>query len=57
MGDVVNLNRYRKRQQRRVEDKQAVENRVKYGRSKAEVTKLRAETEREAKDLDDKRRE
>jgi hypothetical protein len=60
MGDVVNLNRYRKQRQRLDEAKQAAENRVKFGRDKAERAKLRAEQERDAQDhankhLDSKR--
>ena len=62
MGDVVNLNRYRKQRQRIEDAKQAVENRVRFGRDKAERAKNKAEQEREARTLDnshldDKRRD
>ena len=55
MGDVVNLNRYRKQRQRIDDAKQAAENRVKFGRDKAERARLSAEQERDAEDLDGKR--
>ena len=57
MGEVVNLNKYRKGRQRLKDEKLAAENRVKFGRSKAELTETQAETERASKELDDKRRE
>ena len=55
MGEVVNINKYRKGRRRADERKQAAENRAKFGRGKIEVAKTRAEAERERKDLDDKR--
>jgi hypothetical protein len=55
MADVVNLNQYRKRRDRREDDKDAAANRVRHGRTKAERAKLRRESEKAAKDLDDKR--
>jgi hypothetical protein len=54
MGDVVNLNKYRKQRQRLGEAKQAAENRVKFGRDKGERASVRAEQERSADDLDGK---
>jgi vacuolar-type H+-ATPase subunit H len=62
MGDVVNLNRYRKQRQRIEDAKQATENRVRFGRDKAERTRNKAEQERETRNLDnshldDKRRD
>jgi hypothetical protein len=62
MGDVVNLNRYRKQRQRIEDAKQATENRVRFGRDKAERTRTKAEQERETRNLDnshldDKRRD
>jgi hypothetical protein len=62
MGDVVNLNRYRKQRQRIEDAKQAAENRVRFGRDKAERARTKAEQERETRNLDnshldDKRRD
>jgi hypothetical protein len=55
MAEIVNLNQYRKRRQRRDAAKEAAENRVAHGRSKAERKKNRHQHEKAAKDLDDKR--
>ena len=55
MADVVNLNQYRKRRNRRDADKTAAANRTRHGRSKAEREKLRRESDKAAKDLDNKR--
>ena len=55
MGDVVNLNKYRKTKQRLGGAKAAVQNRVRFGRDKGEREKARVEQERTAKELDDKR--
>ena len=55
MGDVVNLNKYRKRQQRLAEGKLAADNRAKFARSKTEIAQTRADADRERKELDDKR--
>jgi hypothetical protein len=62
MGDVVNLNRYRKQRQRIEDAKQAAENRVRFGRDKAERARTKAEQDRETRNLDnshldDKRRD
>jgi hypothetical protein len=57
MADIVNLNQYRKKRDRQAAAKEAAENRVRYGRTKAERTKGRREAEKAAKDLDDKRLE
>lgn len=57
MGELVNLNKYRKGRERLKEEKRAAENRVKFGRSKAELARTRGEVERGSKELDDKRRE
>jgi hypothetical protein len=38
MGDVVNLNKYRKAREKAAPEKQAAQNRVQYGQSKAEQT-------------------
>lgn len=55
MGDIVNLNKYRKRQQRVEQTKQAAENRVRYGRSKPDRANDRAQQDRQTKDIDGKR--
>ena len=55
MADVVNLNQYRKRRRRRDDDKAAAANRARHGRSKAEREKLRRESDKAAKELDNKR--
>ena len=55
MADIVNLNQYRKRRDRRDAEKTAAENRIRHGRNKAERQKERGENEKAAKDLDDKR--
>lgn len=57
MGEVVSLNKYRKVRQRLDDEKRAVENRAKFGRSKREREQTRAEAERDRTDLDDKRLE
>ncbi len=55
MGEVVSLNKYRKGRRRLDDEKRAVENRAKFGRSKRERDKTRDQAERERQDLDDKR--
>lgn len=57
MGEVVSLNKYRKVRQRVDDEKRAIENRAKFGRSKREREQFRDQAERERKDLDDKRLE
>ena len=57
MGDVVNLNRYRKAQAKAERAKQAEENRVRFGRPKAETTARRQEAERIRRELDGKKQE
>ncbi|HEX6961991.1 MAG TPA: DUF4169 family protein [Lacipirellula sp.] len=54
MGDVVNLNHYRKQRSRVASQKRASENRVRFGRSKDEKTRQLHDTERAAHDLDGK---
>ena len=49
MGDLVNLNKFRKAKQRRAEEVQAGINREKFGRTKAETT-----NDRQARDKADK---
>lgn len=55
MAEIVNLNRYRKKRDKEATQKEAAENRVRYGRSKSERRKDRHETAKTAQDLDDKR--
>jgi hypothetical protein len=55
MADPVNLNRIRKRRAREDDQKIAAENRIRFGRTKAERDKARRESEKAAKDLAGKR--
>ncbi|HWA44428.1 MAG TPA: DUF4169 family protein [Hypericibacter adhaerens] len=57
MGDVVNLNKFRKARQSREEKRAAAANRGKYGRSKAELLEMKAERDRTGRDLEGKRLE
>ena len=57
MSQVVNLRQARKRKVRAERERQASENRAKFGRTKAEKTRDAAETERERRLLDQARRE
>jgi Domain of unknown function (DUF4169) len=53
-ADIVNLNRFRKAKARDDTAKQAAENRVKFGRTKAEKSKVAAEEKLAVKRLDGK---
>lgn len=55
MGDVINLNRYRKAKARAEKERLAAENRVRHGRTRAETKITKAEQERQAAELDGKR--
>ena len=55
MGDIVNLRRARKRQDRRRDDAKAAENRIVYGMTKAEWHSLKAQREKADRDLDARR--
>ena len=55
MGDVVNLNRFRKARAKAQQEKQAEENRVRHGRPKSEKLKSGDEQERADHDLDGKK--
>ncbi|HRJ61061.1 MAG TPA: DUF4169 family protein [Azospirillaceae bacterium] len=57
MADVVNLNRFRKNQARAAEKRQAAENRVAFGRTKAEKAAEKAALDRSARLLDGAKRE
>ena len=54
MGDVINLNRYRKTREREEREKTAEANRAKFGRTKQERTRLQLESRRERADLESK---
>lgn len=55
MGDVVNLNAFRKRKDRARAERTAAEHRARFGRSGAEKTANRFDGDRGKKDLDGKR--
>ncbi|HZP99572.1 MAG TPA: DUF4169 family protein [Reyranella sp.] len=57
MAEIVNLKRARKDKARREKDKEAAENRRRFGRTKAEKLADRATDEQARKTLDDKRLE
>ena len=57
MGDVVNLNRYRKTVKRDAEARQAQQNRTKFGRDKTTREREKVEQQRLRKDIDDKKLE
>lgn len=51
-GDVVNLRQFRKRQARAASEKQAEQNRISFGRTKAEKSLTQALNEKASKVLD-----
>lgn len=51
-GDIINLRQARKARKRRDKDARAAENRVVFGRTKAERDKVRAESERAKAQVD-----
>lgn len=55
MGEVINLNRFRKARAKAEADKQAEENRAAFGRTKAEKRQTAAERERAEQDIDGKK--
>lgn len=55
MAEVINLNRYRKAKQRSEGGRKAEENRVKFGRTKAERDTAKSEAEKREADHDGKR--
>ncbi|MBC7951718.1 MAG: DUF4169 family protein [Rhodospirillaceae bacterium] len=57
MGDVVNLNRWRKSKAKEEKARQAETNRVAFGRTKAEKQVTRQQTDQETKELDGKKLE
>ncbi len=57
MGEIINLNRYRKLREQRQRELEAGVNRARTGRSKAEKQAGRASKERERRELDAKKLE
>jgi hypothetical protein len=57
VGDVVNLNRFRKKKQREEKAKQAEINRIRHGRTQAQKDRELADKERAARLLEGKRLE
>jgi hypothetical protein len=55
MGDIVNLNRYRKGLKARDEKRAAAVNRNKFGRNKAELLEMKSARARAERALDGKR--
>ena len=55
MGDIINLNQYRKRRERDEKAKKARGNRAKYGRTRADQASQRHEAEKTGEDLERKR--
>lgn len=55
MGEVVNLNRFRKARAKAEAEKHAEENRASFGRTKAEKQQTAAERDRSDDDLDGKK--
>ncbi len=52
MGDLVSLKLHRKRKARAVDEQRAADNRVQFGRTKAEKQLTEAQNNKAAKDLD-----
>ncbi len=57
MTEPVNLNRFRKAKARVEAKATAAENRVRFGQTKSEQTRLEAEREKAARDLDGSKRD
>lgn len=57
MADIVNLNQFRKKRDRRAAERRAAENRNRFGLGKDERSKAQRELDKAKKDLDDKRLE
>lgn len=57
MGDIVNLNRWRKAKAKEDKARQAEANRAAFGRTKGEKKAARTEADRQAGDLDGKKLE
>ena len=57
MGDIINLNKARKRRDRAAAERQAAANRVKFGRTPAEREREAAQAEEAQRRMDQLRRE
>ena len=57
MGEIVSLKLHRKRKDRAAKEDTAAENRVQFGRTKAEKELTEAQNEKAAKDLEQHKRE
>lgn len=57
MADIINLREARKRKARAEKERQAADNRIRFGRTKAEKRLTELENSRFARDLDGKRRD
>lgn len=55
MGEIINLNRYRKNRERKESGAQAAENRARFGRSKDDRLREKAEQDRRQTELDNKK--
>ncbi|HYI69645.1 MAG TPA: DUF4169 family protein [Skermanella sp.] len=55
MGDVVNLNRFRKAKEKAAREAQAAANRTRHGRTKDQRTREKDEAARIAKELEGKK--
>lgn len=55
MGDIVNLNQFRKRRERELKEMRTRGNRVKSGQKKADRKSLHNEIEKRRRELDGKR--
>lgn len=55
MGDIVNLNLFRKRRERELKERRKLGKRVKSGQNKAKRDSLRHEIEQRRRELDGKR--
>jgi len=56
MGEVVNLNRYRKAKERAEADERAAHNRVKHGRTKAQKSSDKAERDKAERSVEGHKR-
>jgi len=55
MGDIVNLNQFRKRRERELKEARAQDKRFKSGTTKADRVSLRREIDKRRRELDGKR--
>ncbi|MEA2757201.1 MAG: hypothetical protein QOJ54_3490 [Aliidongia sp.] len=54
MGEIVNLNKFRKARDKQEAAARTAENRTRFGQSKTQRSKIRKETDKAAGDLDNK---